>query len=78
MLGRFLPQELLQIKDLFAIELHKSKVHDHEKLINQLLWDWHHDLKEYFYPYLHLLKKMIDEKSSTNFDLLEKRFRIKS
>ena len=55
-LARFLPQELLQVKDLFAIELHKSKVHDHEKLINQLLWDWHHDLKEYFYPYLHLLK----------------------
>ena len=77
-LARFLPQELLQVKDLFAIELHKSKVYDHEKLINQLLWDWHHDLKEYFYPYLHLLKKMIDEKSSTNFDLLEKRFRIKS
>ena len=35
-LARFLPQELLQVKDLFAIELHKSKVHDHEKLINQL------------------------------------------
>ena len=69
-----LPENFIAIAGLFKFNASLDLDEKELKILESYLWNWHGNLKSELYPYMHLLRRMIEDGVSE--DILLKRFNI--